>query len=53
MVYYFTVGGLQQFLDIPSFDIPVMTKKIVTVQPVLSGTILSGHPLLSNHLAKS
>ena len=26
---------------------------IITVEPVLSGTVLSGHPLLSGHVAKS
>ena len=25
----------------------------ITVEPVLSGTVLSGHPLLSGHLSKS
>ncbi len=27
--------------------------QVYTVEPVLSGTVLSGHPLLSGHVAKS
>ena len=26
---------------------------VITVEPVLSGTVFSGHPLLSGHVAKS
>ena len=28
-------------------------RKIYTVEPVLSGTVFSGHPLLSGHVVKS
>ena len=35
-----------------NFKIPNF-KKVYTVEPVLSGTVLSGHPLLSGHVAQS
>ena len=45
---------LEQLLKGRTHDCIEANKEIaITVEPVLSGTILSGHPLLSGQLSKS
>ena len=39
--------------DIVFDDIPLVYYPLNTIEPVLSGTILSGHPVLSGWLSKS
>ena len=39
--------------DIVFDDIPLVYYPLNTIEPVLSGTILSGHPVLSGLLSKS
>lgn len=39
--------------DIVFNDIPLVYYPLNKIEPVLSGTILSGHPVLSGRLSKS
>ena len=48
----------QRSITLPDINIPSVIKSVsyvfvCTVEPVLSGPVLSGHPLLSGQLSKS